>query len=241
MKNRLFLNAQWRNLLMLNYEADPAVLIPHLPPATELDLWEGKALVSVVGFQFLDTKVLGIKWPWHVNFEEVNLRFYVRHFDGKEWKRGVVFISEIVPRPIIATIANALYHERYLSMPMRHFITPLNKESTSIRYEWKYKGRWNALGAIVDNKLRIMPLYGAEAFIFEHYWGYNKLSERATHEYQIEHISWKIADVFDAFLDADIAALYGTAFQPFLSQSPYSVFYADGSSVSVRIAGKLYR
>jgi uncharacterized protein YqjF (DUF2071 family) len=44
----------------------------------------------MVGFVFKDTRVLGIKWPFHVNFEEVNLRFYVRHFDGKEWKGGCI-------------------------------------------------------------------------------------------------------------------------------------------------------
>jgi hypothetical protein len=93
-----FLNWKWRNLVMLNYEVDPEILKPYLPAATELDLWEGKALVSMVGFMFKDTRVLGIKWPFHVNFEEVNLRFYVRHFDGKEWKRGTVFVSEIVPK-----------------------------------------------------------------------------------------------------------------------------------------------
>ncbi|GAB3709080.1 DUF2071 domain-containing protein [Spirosoma flavus] len=241
MEKRTFLSAEWRNLLMLNYEVPTDVLIPHLPPATELDLWEGKALVSMVGFRFLNTKVLGIRWPWHVNFEEVNLRFYVRRFDGKEWKRGVVFISEIVPRPIIATVANVLYHERYSSMPMRHTIQDANPDSKLIRYEWKHKGRWNALGGTVLTALQDMPPDGAEAFIFEHYWGYNKLSETATHEYQVEHVTWKIAEVRDAFLDADVAELYGQEFTPFLTKPPVSVFYADGSPVSVRIAGKIYR
>ncbi|GAB2607188.1 YqjF family protein [Spirosoma areae] len=239
MKNRTFLSAQWRNLLMLNYEVSPEVLIPHLPPATELDLWQGKALVSMVGFRFLETKVLGVNWPWHVNFEEVNLRFYVRHFDGQQWKRGVVFVSEIVPQTTIAVIANTLYHERYQSMPMRHSVTPLDSENTTIRYEWKYKGRWNALGAVVANTLRSMTPDSAEAFILEHYWGYNKLNDHTTHEYQVEHVPWQIADVRDAFLDADVAGLYGHAFLPFLSQPPYSVCYADGSPVAVRIAGKL--
>ncbi|MDB5134647.1 MAG: hypothetical protein JWP37_1250 [Mucilaginibacter sp.] len=94
-----FLKAQWNNLLMLNYEVDPDILKSYIPPGTVLDLWEGKALVSMVGFMFLDTQVLGIKWPFHINFEEVNLRFYVKHFDGNEWKRGAVFISELCLNP----------------------------------------------------------------------------------------------------------------------------------------------
>src|SRR6201996_5532387 len=125
MAKKEFLKARWINLVMLNYEVDPSVLQKHIPPATELDLWEGKALVSMVGFLFRDTSVRGVKWPLHINFEEVNLRFYVKHFNGKEWKRGAVFVSEIVPKHVIALIANKLYREHYSAMPMRHSIKPL--------------------------------------------------------------------------------------------------------------------
>src|SRR5476651_14724 len=130
MSKRQFLKAKWTNLLMLNYEVDPAILQPHLPPGTVLDTWEGKTLVSMVGFLFQDTQVLGVKWPFHVNFEEVNLRFYVKHFDGTEWKRGAVFVSEIVPKPLIVLIANNLYKEHYSAMPMRHSINSLTEDST---------------------------------------------------------------------------------------------------------------
>ncbi|RIV22457.1 DUF2071 domain-containing protein [Fibrisoma montanum] len=239
MKKRTFLTAQWRKLLMLNYEVDPAVLKPHLPPATELDLWEGKALVSMVGFLFLNTRVLGIKWPWHVNFEEVNLRFYVRHYDGTQWKRGTVFISEIVPKPAIALIANTLYNEHYRAMPMRHQVTALTDGRQQLRFEWRSKGHWNKLGATVSNELHDLTPGSAEAFIFEHYWGYNALNETTTQEYQVEHVPWQIATVSDAFFEADVASLYGDAFVPYLTVAPYSVFYAEGSNVSVRVAGKV--
>jgi uncharacterized protein YqjF (DUF2071 family) len=130
MPKQQFLNAQWKNLVMLNYEVDASILDNYLPPGTELDLWQGKALVSMVGFMFLDTKVLGIKWPWHVNFEEVNLRFYVKYFNGTEWKRGAVFVSEIVPKSLIALIANNLYKEHYSAMPMRSSITKTGDNHT---------------------------------------------------------------------------------------------------------------
>ena len=239
MNKRTFLTAQWRKLLMLNYEVDPAVLEPHLPPATELDLWQGKALVSMVGFLFLDTRVLGIRWPWHVNFEEVNLRFYVRHYDGTQWKRGTVFVSEIVPKPIIALIANALYNEHYRAMAMRHQITPLADGRQQLRFEWKHNNRWHKLGATVDSALHDMAPDSAEAFIFEHYWGYNALNSTTSLEYQVEHVPWQIATVSNAFFDADVASLYGDAFAPYLTATPYSVFYAEGSDVAVRVAGKV--
>ena len=239
MGNTRFLKAEWKNLLMLNYEVDPEILKPYLPAGTILDLWQGKTLVSMVGFMFLDTKVLGIKWPWHINFEEVNLRFYVKHFDGKEWKRGAVFISEIVPKRMIVLIANNLYKEHYRSLPMRHSTTAEKDSHTRFLYEWELKGKWNKLGATVSNNLEPIKAGSAEEFIFEHYWGYNSLSAIKTMEYQVEHISWQTGDVKDFVFDADIEELYGEAFVPYLQAKPYSAFFADGSDISVRMGKKI--
>ena len=232
-----FLQANWRNLLMVNYEVPPEVLKPYLPEYTELDLWEGKALVSMVGFMFLNTRVMGIKWPWHVNFEEVNLRFYVRHFDGKDWKRGAVFISEIVPLAIIPLVANNLYNEHYKAMPMRHSVSNTGQQ-TDFLYEWKFKGRWNKLGAIVSNSFAAIETGSAEEFILEHYWGYNFLNETTTLEYAVEHVPWEVAKVTEAVFEADVAALYGPEFEPYLKQ-PFSAFFAKGSDVAVRVAQRI--
>ena len=239
MGKRKFLEARWINLLMLNYEVDPVILAPYLPPHTELDLWQGKTLVSMVGFLFKDTKVLGVKWPFHVNFEEVNLRFYVRHFDGKEWKRGAVFISEIVPKFIIALIANKLYNEHYCALRMRHSIIPKADGLNDYLYEWKLKGKWNKLGCTVSDQFKAIGPGSAEEFIFEHYWGYNKVNDSTTVEYQVEHITWKTAPVSNPIFQADIATMYGSEFVPYLEKEPYSAFFANGSEVNVRIFGKL--
>jgi len=234
-----FLTAKWNNLIMLNYEVDPDILKPHMPPFTELDLWQGKALVSMVGFLFRDTRVKGIKWPFHVNFEEVNLRFYVKYYDGADWKRGAVFISEIVPKPIIASIANNLYKEHYSAMPMRHSIAAVSEDKTQYLYEWKLNGHWNCLGGTVNNKLAPITADSQEEFILEHYWGYNKISRDLTMEYQVEHISWNAGIVTDPVFEADIARLYGKEFEPFLNKQPYSAFFADGSDIIVRGGTKI--
>ncbi len=239
MAKRQFLKAQWKNLVMLNYEVDPEILKPHIPPGTVLDLWEGKALVSMVGFMFLDTSVAGIKWPWHVNFEEVNLRFYVRYFNGTEWKRGAVFISEIVPKAMIVLIANNLYKEHYRALPMRSSITPAADDHTEFLYEWKLNGRWNKLGATVSNQLQAIEPGSPEEFILEHYWGYNALSVTKTMEYQVEHITWQTGTVSDYLFDADVAALYGEEFKPYLEKEPVSAFYALGSDIVVRMGEKI--
>src|SRR4051812_5676689 len=96
-----FLTAGWHHLVMLNYPVDPAVLQTHLPAGTELDFWNGQTYVSVVGFQFQGARVLGVPVPFHRHFEEVNLRFYVRYRVPAGWRRGVVFIKEIVRKRLV--------------------------------------------------------------------------------------------------------------------------------------------
>ena len=180
----VFLTAQWEYLVMLNYPVPPEIIIPYLPKGTELDLFQGKALVSVVGFLFNNTKVFGLQWPFHTNFEEVNLRFYVKRFNGKEWKRGVAFISEIVPKHMIAWLANALYNEHYSRMPMKHQ-AHLENDFLQLNYEWQNKQQWNSLKVKALNRPSPIEANSAEEFIFEHYWGYNQLNKNTLIEYGV--------------------------------------------------------
>ena len=125
-----FLTADWKNLLMANYIIDPAILKSYLPFKTELDSYHGNVYVSLVGFMFMNTRLLGVKVPFHINFEEVNLRFYVTYNDNGHWKRGTVFIEDIVPKPAISFIANTVYHEKYVTKRMRHFFERKKNEIT---------------------------------------------------------------------------------------------------------------
>lgn len=234
-KPSVFLSARWENLIMINYEVDPAILIPHLPPFTELDLFGGKALVSVVGFMFCKTKVLGISWPFHRNFEEVNLRYYIKHFDGKEWKRGVGFISEIVPKPMISLMANLLYNEHYSNALMKHHIKSSDDE-IEISFDWKtFSTGWNHMKVTAEKNTQPLEPNSEAWFILEHYWGYNKLNDNTTIEYAVEHPTWEIHPVKSVALQADIDKLYGSAFSSFINGvNPHSVFLAKGSEVIVR-------
>lgn len=232
---RAFLTANWEYLAMINYEVDPAILKKHVPTVTEIDLFEGKALVSVVGFLFKNTKVFGLRWPWHINFEEVNLRYYVRRFDGTAWRRGVGFVSEIVPKVCISEMANRLYNEHYSTAKMWHTIDESPAE-ISASYHWKKRGAAvNHIKIIAENRLTDI-LSGSEAeFILEHYFGYNQLNARTVIEYGVEHPRWQVYPVTEFELDCDVAGLYGADFEPFIKDiKPHSVFLAKGSEVTVR-------
>ena len=234
---RPFLTAQWRDLVMLNFEVEPAVLAPFVPAGTELDAWRGRTLASVVGFRFLDTRVRGFAIPFHRDFPEVNLRFYVRRRDGDAWRRGVVFVKEIVPRRAIAWVARTVYGERYVALPMREEVflpAPGTAGPGRASYHWTRAGRSEHVRAEVEGAATVPALDAEETFVTEHYYGYAGRPGRPTLEYEVEHPRWAVRRAVRAELSCDAAALYGPAFQAALSAPPTSAFVAEGSDVVVR-------
>ena len=227
-----FLTAKWRSLAMLNYEIDSAILKPFVPFGTELDEWNGKTFVSVIGFLFLDTKVLRVPIPFHTNFEEVNLRFYVRRKSADGWRRGVTFLREIVPRRAIAIVANTLYNERYLALPMKNRVD-LESQNGSAEYSWRFRKQWNHLRVETKSDWQEIADGSPEEFITEHYWGYAAQRDGGCMEYQVEHPRWRVKPTTRAELNCDVAAIYGAEYSPFLNVTPASAFVAEGSQVTV--------
>lgn len=196
---------------MANYVIDPAILLPYLPAKTELDFYQGKCFVSLIGFMFQKTKLLGIPVPFHTNFEEVNLRFYVRYNDNGVWKRGAVFIKEIVPKTAISFVANTLYHEKYSTCRMKHFYKE-EEQQLQLGYHWKHKGKWNKFEASASNTLYSMQSGSEEEFIAEHYWGYSRFDAQTTFEYAVQHPAWQVYKVSHFLIDCDFTALYAMRF-----------------------------
>ncbi|MBL7792573.1 MAG: DUF2071 domain-containing protein [Saprospiraceae bacterium] len=227
-----FLTAQWKKLAIANFEVDPGVLAPFIPAKTELDLWNGSCYVSLVGFMFLNTRLKGFRIPFHVNFEEVNLRFYVKYNDNGNWKRGVVFIKEIVPKPAITLVANLIYKERYETMKMAH-TWKKTENDLQVEYRWKCKNKWQKLSLTADHTPREMAAGSEAEFITEHYWGYSKPADDKTVEYEVRHPRWKIFDIKSFELDVDFGLVYGNTFAFLNQQTPKSVMLAEGSEIEV--------
>lgn len=236
--NRPFLTAQWHNLALFNYEIDPKVLERYLPNGTELDFWNNKCYVSLVGFRFEDVKLRSIKIPFHINFEEVNLRFYVRRLENGEWKRGVVFIKEMVPKQSLTLVANTMYKEHYETLEMKHSITK-NDTTIDFVYQWKKHKKWNMI--LVETEKNTVPIEAdSEAeFITEHYFGYTKVNDVTTFEYEVKHPRWDQYKVTNYRVDVDFEATYGSEFGFLTHQEPVSVLLAKGSEVSVENKKKI--
>jgi uncharacterized protein len=234
---KTFLKAEWRKLALANYEIDPALLLKYLPVKTELDFWNNKCYVSLVGFMFLNTSIKGFRIPYHINFEEVNLRFYVTYTDDRGLKRGVVFIKEIVPRAALTLVANTLYGEHYQTLPMRHQWENLD-DSLRVEYQWKLKQKWNSIKVVGDFRPQNIITSSEEEFITEHFWGYTKINSTTTSEYEVEHPRWVVYPIRDYQIDVEFGDLYGKEFEFLKREKPVSVFLAEGSEIAVK-SGRL--
>jgi hypothetical protein len=237
---RVFLTADWRYLAMLNYEVDAKLLAPFVPSGTELDAWEGKIFLSLIGFQFLRTRLFGfLRIPHHTNFEEVNLRFYVRRQVGAEVRRGVVFIRELVPRRAIAFAARVFYNENYLAVPMTHHISKDENSGLQVSYRWRSGHQWNEIKLQTEGHPKVPCEGSVEQFITEHYWGYAAQPAVSSVEYRVTHSPWRVWQVREFTFRGNAEKLYGSEFSEILRGQPQSAFLAEGSNVTVMRGRKI--
>jgi len=231
-----FLIAEWRYLAMLNYQIDPEILRSLVPKGTELDAWNGKTFVSMVGFLFVNTRMMGVAIPFHQNFEEINLRFYVRRKSEDGWRRGVVFVKEIVPRAAIALTARWFYNENYVALPTGNVIVssqtnPANVES--VKYFWRFKNKTHFIELVARGEARHFAEGSEEEFITQHYWGYCSQRDGGTVEYRVDHPAWRIWRAQSCRLECDVKNLYGGQFERGLKTEPTSAILAEGSEIAV--------
>ena len=230
---RPFLTAQWRDLAILTFETDAAVLRPLVPAGTELDDWRGRTLVSVVGFRFLDTRLLGVPIPFHRNFQEVNLRFYVRRRGREGWRRAVVFVKELVPRTAVAATARLVYGKNYVVLPMKHRVDVETGRGRRVVYSWRVNGHENRIQVSAHGEAYDTESGSEAEFITVHHWGYVRRRDGSTLEYRVEHPHWRVWQGTEARLECDAPHLYGDALAECLRAAPTSAFLAEGSAVTI--------
>lgn len=227
-----FLTATWANLCLVSYAVDPDLLLPLVPPGLELDKRDDRAFVSLVAFDFLDTRVRAIRWPWHADFPEINLRFYVRGIVGGEPRRGVCFIREFVPRPAIAWIARAVYNEPYSSARMHSSV--LDKgDGAVIQHTLVTGGVTNRLSIRVSGPPLLPPADSTEHFFKEHEWGFGVDRSGKRLMYRVHHPVWLTRSATIEELTWDWSRVYGKEWGMLASATPVSVIFAIGSNVSV--------
>lgn len=229
---KTFLKAYWKDIVMVNYEVPKEVLLPYLPFGTELDDFDGKYYVSLVGFQFLKSAIFGIPIPVYGSFDEVNLRFYVKRIVDNEVIRGVVFISEIVPNKVVAFLANKLYKEHYSYAKMSsEFI--IVKGDKNLEYKWYQNGKEYFIKSSFQNEEVSMIKSSHEEFIYEHYYGFTKVNDNETWEYKVNHAQWKVNKNIGFEVACDFELCYGKSFAFLQHEKPHSIYNAIGSDVCI--------
>lgn len=227
-----FLTAEWKKLIFINYKIDSDLLSSYVPSGTELDLRNGDCFVSLVGMMFKNTRLLGIKIPFHIDFEEVNLRFYVKRLENGIYKKGVVFIKEIVPKAALTFVAKTVYDENYETLPMAHSWL-LEEGKETIAYRWKKHTIWSSIQVTAEPETHEIPNDSEAEFIIERYWGYAQVDGTKSYEYEVKHSRWKFHHIQNHEMKVDFGAVYGGEFDFLGHAEPSSVMLVEGSGVSI--------
>lgn len=232
------LTCEWNKLAFANYIVPPEILQKYIPAHTKLDFYNGNCYVSLVGFQFKNVKISGVRVPLHTNFEEINLRFYVKRHDGQDWRKGTVFITEIADKAALSLLANSLLHEHYKTLPTRQEVSEEQGE-ISAAYSFKYEEDWQNLEIKASSVASPVEPDSEGEFITHRLWGYGKHSEEETNEYKISHPQWQLYRVNEYSIDIDFTKVFGPEFSLLNSAVPHSVILAEGSKVEVMSRAKL--
>src|SRR5262249_25822872 len=231
-----FLTARWSNLFLATYAVPPSLLAKRLPPGLELDTRDGQAFVSLVAFDFLDTRVFGVPWPGYRNFAELNLRFYVRHGTG----RGLMFVREFVPQRLIAWMARAIYNEPYQSAPL-HSTVREGPDSLTVVHELRWAGRAHTIRATGAKPGHLPENTSVEHFFKEHRWGYGLTRRGQCIRYGVVPPGWEGYPVRGYTVDLDWGRVYGPEWEGLAKAAPYSTILAAGSPIAVYPKGILAR
>lgn len=224
---KVFLTARWQDLILITYDVDPGMLQPYIPEGLEADTINGRGFVSLVAFDFLDTKVKGLKIPFHVNFPEINLRIYVKN---KE-KRGVVFVREFVPKTVIPLIANTIYNENYKAIKMKSSVE--KNGAIFINHTIEINKQEFHINLQAENKPYLPPADSTEHFFKEHEWGFGTSKAGKPLIYKVEHPFWNICPIRKYEHNFDFGVVYGKYWESLNNNAPYNITYALGSEIKV--------
>jgi uncharacterized protein YqjF (DUF2071 family) len=224
-----FLTAQWLHVLGVTYAVDAALLEPHLPRGAQIDTLEGSPRVSIVAFRFRRTRLRGVPIPLHVNFSEINLRFYVRLHD----RRAVVFIREFVTRPAISVIAKLTYNEPYRTIRMRdEVLGPRADGLIGVRHRFG-RGLGNRLEAWADPQPVVPAEDSAAYWLTHHDLGVGRDRSGRARSYEVDHPVWALHEVRSLDVEVDFRALYGPQWAFLADAEPSHVTLAEGSGVAI--------
>jgi uncharacterized protein YqjF (DUF2071 family) len=193
-------------------------------------------MLSLVAFHFADNRVLGVPIPFAREYDQINLRFYVRRrLEDGGWRRGVVFLRELAPAKPVVAGARFVYGERYDCVPVTARVRPPGAAGTRggrAVYRWRDRHQVHRLAVDFHGPAALPGPGSLEDFLTDRHFGYVS-AERATREYRVDHPPWRVWPATDARLSHGIADAFGRRFERALDRAPLSAFVAEGSRMEL--------
>lgn len=232
-RRRPFMTARWSNPILLTYRVSPDLLRSYIHPDLTPDPWQGHCHVSVVAFEFQDTRLRGRRVPGFVNFSQLNLRTYVRQGD----QRGVTYIKEFVANKVVAVIARLRFNEPYRTLDITS-TTRSAGDALHIEHRWRHHDVDQCIEVTASQASVIPPDDGSVYHFTEHRWGYGSTRSGNLVRYRVEHPVWAIREIRSVVHNIDFASLFGADWGGLNDHEPVRVTLAVGSSVQLYPPGR---
>ena len=223
-----FMAQKWENLLFLHWPVSKESLESTIPEDLEVDLFEGEAWLSVVGFRLSELRIKPfVQIPWK-DFSELNLRTYVRDQAGR---RGVWFYS-LDSSDLLAVVgARLLYGLNYRYASIDH-----NQKNDFIEYTSETKSKRGGIKGSISSSSPAMKMVGEMAkagtlnyFLLERYRFWSKQTYRGKlSSAQVRHRPYDAVCLDQADYQGELFSCQGFA-EP--NEDPRLIHYCQGFKV----------
>jgi len=223
--SRIFMKGNWEHLVIQTFTCNPEILKEYLPNDIELDLYQGKALFSMVAFTFSKVSFFGIKVPFHQEFGEINFRFYAR--SKIDNTKGVVFIREFAPKPLIAFVANTIYNEPFYYKNIKKNIL---QSATQKKVTYKFNKN-NEISVQAHSHSKPTQKNSLQEFIVDRYIAFVKGRNNTTYQYKINHRPWQLHQIKKCKITIKVLELLPEVFK---NSEHITTYFVDGSAVTIQ-------
>ncbi len=204
---------EWNNAIFLHWELDVKELKKFVPAELEIDLFEGKAWVSLVAFTMEKIRLRNLPPLSPVsNFHEINIRTYVK----KNNKAGVYFLSMEGSTKLSCKVAKTLSQ-----LPYRHSkIQRTENLYCSENKHFKEKLR-------IDYKIgeKLSEKSALDKWLTERYALFQE-NKKSINEFEIHHVEWPAHELQLKSLEIEYPR-----YNKFFENPPNLMHYSPGVQV----------
>jgi len=204
---------EWNNAIFLHWQVDLTELKKFVPKELEIDLFEGKPWVSMVAFTMEKMRPKNmISFPPISNFDEINIRTYVKY----KGKTGVYFLSIEGGSIVSCKLAKGISELPYRYSKIKREENSFNSSNTDFNDELKIE---YIIGEKVSKKDKI------DKWLTERYALFQD-TESSINAFEIHHVEWPINNI-----NIEKINLNYSKFEKLINNNPDKAQYSKGVDV----------